>query len=335
MTMRPFTSNSIVRLGPVGNGGGDFAYLKVRVGTERDRANFEAEVANREKVRDSLQGSRNRLIMVPRSYGHLRRGNTFYWLESAAQGTQVCRIVRQPGYFKDTAQVQNDFSCLVDRLIDLTWALQEISGARRTDPKWHTIPEEFEEGEQLRWALKEAGLSLESPRPGGMWVQHGDLSVENVFMDRETGRLQVFDWVDLAADLPPLYDLFQLFLSTAYLTTAHESANFSSEIEMWTASFDTLFFRSTAIGSLAEKLLIRACARLKLDPKLIPYFLLRFLITRTHYYRRKSIVQHEVHLRLLEHCLKRNFCVFGSSLLSPAVDAESEFTSAIPLDQPA
>jgi len=308
---QPFRPKSVVRLGDP-RSGRDVAYIKVNIGAQSSAASFEAEVANRAKIRDSLRASASRAIGVPQAYGTLRVGNTSYWMESAAQGTQLCRMVRRLGYFADAGRVENDFSRFFEGLLDLTEALQNVSGARAMSSSWREVPEELENRPEVCAAIEERRyFGGSSTNSCATWIQHGDLSVENIFLDQETGRIEVFDWADLAGGFSPLYDFFQLFFSTGYLPPADETVRFPSEVERWIASFNAVFLGDTGFARTVRKLILHACERLKVQPELIPSLLVEFLLVRTHYYRTKSVVQRRVHLRLLQICLERNCSVFG------------------------
>ena len=73
----------------------------------------------------------------------------------------------------------------------------------------------------------------------------------------------MLDWDDLAAGLPPLYDIFHFFYSIAYLVPTDEKLNLHSAEERWIASFNALFFNKTEFARIARKLILQACERLK------------------------------------------------------------------------
>ena len=56
----------------------------------------------------------------------------------------------------------------------------------------------------------------------------------------------MFDWGDLAAGLPPLYDFFQFFYSTGYLAPSEETVSFPSEEDRWIATFKAVFLLDSA-----------------------------------------------------------------------------------------
>ena len=299
----PFNETSIVRLGDARTGS-DLGYLKVFTGAQKCGAHFETEVTNRAKVEESLNVSAAAFLRVPHSYGTLQIGNTAYYLEAASRGTQISGMVRKLGYFDNAKRVERDFSQICDRIIELSSALQNVSGVRTITPTWREIPETLRSRPDLTRAVAERRYFQEAfPESSATWIQHGDLSVENAHIDRKTGVFEVFDWCDLAGGLPPLYDFFQFFHSTGYLARADETVRFASEEDRWVATFKAVFLSDSAFGRLTRRLILHACERLNVSPQQVPSLLLEFLIIRSNYYQPRSAVQHRVQLRLLELCI--------------------------------
>jgi SAM-dependent methyltransferase len=299
----PFKEKSIVRLRDERTDS-DLAYLKVFTGSREAGARFETEVTNRARVQESLNVSGTPLVRVPRFWGTLRICNTVYHLESPSRGTKISNIVRGLGYFDSARKVERDFSQICDRIIELTSALQNVSEVPTISPTWLEIPEELRSRPDLTRALAERRYSQGAfPEHSPGWIQHGDFSVENAYIDPTTGEIEVFDWSDLAGGLPSLYDFFQVFFSTGYLPPAEENVRFASEEDRWITTFNAVFLSDRGFGRLTRRLILHACERLNVSPQHVPSLLLEFLIIRSHYYQAKSTVQHRLHLRLLEVCV--------------------------------
>jgi ubiquinone/menaquinone biosynthesis C-methylase UbiE len=300
-----FAGKSILRLGDP-NSGAEIAYLKAQVGAVDGSDCMGREQANLSMVRNRLQDAAARAIDVPRALGTLHIGHTWYCLESASNGVPLSRTVFGPDYFRDERRVERDFVRITERVIDLTAVLSGISRVNAIPPGWREIPAELESCPELQVGI-ESWRQQRRPSDhfSGGWIQHGDLSVENVFLDSSTGRLGVIDWGDMAARFPELYDLFSLLFSTGYLLPAAEAMRFPNEEERWIASFHALFLSETGFGRLVWKLVFRACERLNVAPERVPALLVEFLLVRTHYYRALSPVQHRVHQRLLRSCFER------------------------------
>lgn len=317
LSTHPFKPKAVVRLGDP-NSSRDFAYVKLRIGCQDDGKRFQSEDANRVKIQDVLRTRASRKIGIPESYGMLDVGNVSYFMESAARGTELSRIVRRAGYFADLSRVERLFSPVFENLLELTEALQQVSGAPVINPDWREIPKEFRDFAELCSAIEQRryfGKSFSIALPA--WTQHGDLSVENISIDQTTGEITVFDWIDMAKGFPPLYDFFELLYSTGYLRPGEEATRFSGEIERWSATFNGIFFCETGFSLLAQNLMLRGCERLKVKPELIPALLIEYLLVRTHYYRGKSPAQCNIHLHLLQSCLEQNNPVFGKFPFRP------------------
>jgi len=275
-------------------------FVKIEIEGQPGTTSVGTELLKLKKVSDCLQ-SLATSVQVPRPLGSLRVGKILYRLESAAPGTMVARTIRRPGYYKDWRKVQSDFVKIARSAAELTEALQLLSGVRAMDAGWHEVPMEFRGSPELCEKIKRGRyFSRSFSGSGNRWIQHGDLSVENVFLDAQSGRVQVIDWDDLAGGLPPLYDLFTLFYSTGYLAPADERVKHASEEERWVASFNATFFGGSDFSRMVGDLMTEACERLKVAPDLVPCLLLEFLLTRAHYYRSRNAAQCHTHLKLLE-----------------------------------
>jgi len=294
----PYRSKSIVRVGDRSSGR-DLAYIKINPGDKTSEAKFEAELANRAKVQLALDASSNGLVTVPRPYSSLRLGGTSYRLESPARYTQFSKLVRLPDYFTDLRRVRTDFLALIEGIVTLTEDLQKIDGIAAIAASWRALPKEIEGRPESCALSKIRYFRDEGPAGHRTLIQHGDLSVENLFFQRETGQIEVIDWADLASGFPPLYDIFHFLYSASYLTPSEGRTTFPSELERWIASFKSTFLAKNGFAIIVSQLIHDACERLKIDPKLIPSLLIEFLIIRSHYYKEGS-VQRNVHIQLLE-----------------------------------
>jgi SAM-dependent methyltransferase len=299
----PFKSKSVVRLGDAKTGH-DVAYLKIFTRDRNLGTGFDTEMVNRAKVQDSLAVSTSRSIRVPQSYGTLQIGSTAYCLESASHGTHLSVMVRELGYFEDQKRVERDFTQICDGIVELTSALQQVSEVPAINPTWREIPEQLKAQPGLADSLEKKRYFRDTSGATSALIQHSDLSVENTFIDRKSGQLEVCDWDDLASGLPPLYDFFQFFYSTGYLPRSKEIVRFASEEDRWIATFNAVFLSDAGFGLLTRRLMGHVCKELNISPKDLPSLLLEFLVIRCHYCQARSAVQHRVQLRLLEQCVE-------------------------------
>jgi len=281
-------------------------FLKARVRMSPCFKDQPPVLANAGLVRDHLAAVARAPIRLPKPVGSLRSGNTFYYLETSASGIQFSRTVRQPGYFNDLRRVEKDFGRVIKAGSELAVILQEIKGANPINPAWYEIPEDFKSLPELcrrLEALRYYSISPTTSRP--LWVQHGDFTVENVFLDPLPRAIEVIDWEHLASGYPPLYDLFQLICSSAYLDPSRNKECLQTEEDFYVASFSDLFFSRTDVGRVIGDLVVEACQRLAVSPDLLPNLLLEFLLIRLYHYRALSMMAGRTHLALLSIYLER------------------------------
>jgi hypothetical protein len=299
-----FAKKASIRLGDP-RGGACFAFLKAQANTARGCDGLERECANLALVRSKLEAMAVRSVDIPRPLGSLRIGSLRYCLESASRGLPFSCAVFRPGYFRDKRAAEADFTCVTERVIDLTEMLGGIQRVGAIPSQWRDIPAELRNCPALHGPIEawrhHSGLSANSH---GGWIQHGDLSVENVFFDSRTGCLEVIDWADLSAGFPALYDLFCLFYSTGYLPAGMDTVRFQNEEDRWMASFHAIFVSERGFGRCVRQLVLRACERLDIASERVADLVVEFLLVRTHYYRNLSPVQCCVHLRLLKSCFE-------------------------------
>jgi SAM-dependent methyltransferase len=96
------------------------------------------------------------------------------------------------------------------------------------------------------------------------WSGHGDFNLENLLLDQKTNRLTVIDWEFVRSGLPPLYDVYTLFL--AVVAAVEPSAAVLAEMkDPILAHFYTAFFESNEWSALLGKCTERACAVLDIE----------------------------------------------------------------------
>ena len=265
-------------------------------------------------LKDLFEKTASTPVRIPRALGELRHQSFSYRLESFARGESLASLVREPGYFKNMRKAWSILDPAIAGAVELSRTLQDLHDVRLIDPGWLAIPKECgDSGNDIGADTEMARYFAHAASFAQMgWVQHGDLSIENVFLEAETGKIEVFDWADLAAGFPPLYDLFTLLSSTGYLAPADERRRFPNESERWIASFEAIFVNENQFSVIVRDTMLDCCERLKVQRALLPSLLLEFLLVRSHYYwSRSSVVQRQIHLRILQRYLKRRECIFG------------------------
>jgi len=266
----------------------------VHLAAARSANNAEREFVNLGMVRDHLEARRELSVSVPRPMRSFHIGKTLYNLETVANGVQFSRRVRERGYFDNLAAVQCDFGQAVEASLELTEALASLAALPSIAPNFYEPLLDEATSAGLRSQIEElryfAGASRDD-RPS--CVQHGDFSVENIFLDEQSGRLEIIDWTDAANGFPPLYDIFLLFCSSGYLHPSRESKNIPNDEEFWAASFEDLFLSDHSVSKIVGNLLSGACKRVKISPDLLRPLLVEFLIIRMNFCRLKRSVSLE------------------------------------------
>jgi ubiquinone/menaquinone biosynthesis C-methylase UbiE/DNA-directed RNA polymerase subunit RPC12/RpoP len=261
----------------------------------------ESESRNLAKIRSGLRLHPEIRVGVPEPIGWLKEGTSSYVLESLAKGVRFSSVINHPDYTHDLARVEKDFTQAVSLIVELSRVLQEIPDIPAISPSWYQLANELTEDEE--WAERVRRLRYFSdwgPNGKTSWVQHGDFWPEHLFLDQETGRAEIIDWDDLAAGLPPLYDVFSFLLYSRLLNASTECAPNIMSHERLQAAFSEAFLQDGPLAQLFGKLLTGACEQVQLDPKRIPSLLAEFLLMRAHRYAYyDQPIDSQLHLNLL------------------------------------
>ncbi|MEO8334084.1 MAG: methyltransferase domain-containing protein [bacterium] len=117
---------------------------------------------------------------------------------------------------------------------------------------------------------------------------HGDFNIENVLLDQETNRLTVIDWEYVRSGLPPLFDVFTLFL--AVLAAVEPSPKVSAAEDPLLAQFHAAFFEENKWSALFKSCTDRARAVLGIEREELWDLFADSLILRVGYLvERKSV----------------------------------------------
>jgi hypothetical protein len=138
--------------------------------------------------------------MAPDALSRTTIGRTDYVLESVAPGVSALRLILAGVPSQYPVNVKRYLPVLLGAAITLDRTLRGTEDIPELDPRWKKNP---------------AGCknSLPVPNTGitSSWVHHGDLTVENAFLDGE--RVAFIDWEHALKGAPSIYDVFCLLLS--------------------------------------------------------------------------------------------------------------------------
>ncbi|MGH9325332.1 MAG: methyltransferase domain-containing protein [Terriglobia bacterium] len=251
-----------------------------------------AEFKNLSWIHERTKERTDVSFRVPKPIGSFTNGKTVWAVESTARGAKFSALIRRPGYTANLERLKNDFRSVLVGITEMSQILQEHKDLLPVNPDWYAPPREIRENAQLARILEEKRY-LRSDAAPKLWVQHGDLSVENVFWDRGEGKAEVIDWGEMAAGLPPLYDVLMFVFSSALLNPSSKKSMGRTPLAFWETSFSDTFFSNQGIGPVFRDLLQGACRRLEVNPDLMPSLLLEFLTVRTHYHRSRGETEME------------------------------------------
>ena len=141
---------------------------------------------------------------VPLPIKSLRVGSWVVTVERPAEGKALDEIITGRQYFGGRASVMRHLDMVSSWLISTRPILSSIRstlGANNVLLEWRAIPE---------------GSGVSAKRAHISWVQHGDFSLGNIFLDEQTQRIYVIDWDQCGDGYPPLFDWFCFITSLQY-----------------------------------------------------------------------------------------------------------------------
>jgi len=253
------------------------------------------ELRNLQLVSSRLASGTKINFCVPKPMGFVRIGNCGYAIEEAANGDQFSRLLFLPPKRQRFQRLLKDLPLCVEIALQIAELMHGNLEVDEIDPTWWERPDR---------------KGLPSDREVGRpcqhdWVQHGDFTIENIFLEPTTEKLTVIDWDDLRRGLPPLYDVFSLLVSSLPAVVTEE--NEISELPRgWETHFLAAFFGNGSAAKFFRKLLVMACSRLQIPRTGLWKMFLQFLALRTNYYASRESDQRELHLRFLELTLRNS-----------------------------
>ncbi len=275
---------------------------------DTSREDVQIEFERLAKLHERLDGRPGAHVRVPRPLGSLAVNGIRYCVESRARGTNFCLDVWQEGYFKSLEKVRKDFSLIMCAATEIAQAMNGVGAGRSLDPAWLEVPAELAGFPSLAEKLDDLRyFSPHSAERRPRFAQHGDFTVENLFLDRDGGLVEVVDWAEVTEGLPPLYDHFALIFSAADLAGWSGEADGPCRAAAGPVPFPAILFPQKGVAQLIEALLSDACQGLHVAGDLLPALLFEFLIIRTHYYSsQRSMPLARKHLNILHFCLQHS-----------------------------
>jgi SAM-dependent methyltransferase len=251
------------------------------------------ELRNLQLVSSRLTSGTKPNFCVPKPMGFVGIGNCAYAIEGAADGEQFSRLLFLAPERQRFQRLLKDLPLCVEIALQIAELMHGNLEVDEIDPTWWEKPD--------RKGLpsnREVDRSSQHD-----WVQHGDFTIENIFLEPTTEKLTVIDWDDLRRGLPPLYDVFSLLVSALPAVVTEES-EIAELPRGWETHFLAAFFGNGSAAKFFRKLLVMACSRLQIPPTGLWKMFLQFLALRTNYYASRESDQRELHSKFLELSLR-------------------------------
>ena len=205
---------------------------------------------------------------MPRLEGQAKIGHFCYATETIAPGTALARIAfsqRKSAHLRKTLQSE------IPRCVRVAVSIAKLLRHKPADPApacyWEP-PEGVGLAEDVR---------VRRALPAD-WVQHGDFTVENIFIDRG-GNISVVDWEHVFRGGSPLHDSFTLLVS---LLPAVE-VRAGQGLDAWAQQFETAFFGSGFWSERVREWISSACHELDIPVSQVWPMFIEFLLFQYHH----------------------------------------------------
>jgi hypothetical protein len=169
------------------------------------------------------------------------------------------------------------------------------------DPSWWDLPMQFRTSVEKQGGEGSVLSELCSGKGNESdCVQHGDFTIENLFLNPSDKKITVVDWEHLIRGVPPLYDVFSLLVSALPSVVVDGRGEVLRRVPS-DSQFLTAFFGHSPWTGLIRLMLETACERLSIPHSEVWNLFIRFLVLRTNdYLQRLSHGMAERHARFLQ-----------------------------------
>jgi len=280
--------------------------VKTCNGTQTGPAGVEAEHAVLSLVSEKLRSRKIANWTVPVPGPRCRVGNNVFVTESVAAGRQMSELFSGKSH-AEPGRLSLELERCLSVAAELANLLLGEPCIPEPDEKDWRVPPELED----RWDLQSLIEQARSRRRlGPRWVQHGDFTIENIFLDSNTNGITLVDWEQTTSGVTPLYDTFSLLMSALPLANVWQRGSESAPSSLQ-RSFLQAFFGEGAWTEMFTRLLTNACQRLAVPRDEVWQHLLEFLVLRINLFARKSAEMEIEHRQFLVATLqhRQNFLV--------------------------
>jgi ubiquinone/menaquinone biosynthesis C-methylase UbiE len=258
---------------------------------------IQKEFANLTLVTSRLQHASRPGFNVPGPLASFQVGNFIYSAELPASGEQFSRLLFSNPQSRWLPFLSKELPRSIGIAVMLAGTLKGERSVDQVDPRWWRLPSIVEADTNIDLLREQSSASQDSEFLD--CVQHGDYTVENLFLDRQTGQTLVIDWEHLVRGVPPLYDIFTLLISLLHAVVTGDTSwppGDSAETQ-----FRGAFFGTGPFAQLFREMILSACDGLAIaQADVWKMFLQSLVLRRNHHASRGSWSMAETELRYFQ-----------------------------------
>src|SRR5712691_10172364 len=261
--------------------------LKTSTPAPRSKEAVESEFRGLTLVREHLRSQINPPFFAPEPLSSFSVGALSFTKKSVAAGHSFSRLVCEQPRHHRLEYLRRHLPRCIDAATRLALMLRgetTVETVRVIDPgMWDLLPELTTEPSLQRLLHLVSSVPLSIYSGEGDWVQHGNFTVENLFLEPSNGKLTVTDWGHLTRGVPPLYDVFSLLLSLVSTVVVEKEALTPAE-NLLERQFLAAFFGQGPWTEFFQKMILAACQWLVSPPSLVWEMFLQFLFLRIQHF---------------------------------------------------
>ena len=283
LSTSPFREKSLIRAFESGGDNPEFV-IKAAWPERHSHESLEPELDRVNLIRSVLQSKQVARLCVPSPLSSFTRGECRYFAEAIATGRQVSEVFSEQSRARTLSSMRPTLLRCIEAAGEIAAALRGQEEVELINPAWLEVP------------LSPSGIRPKELADSAC-VQHGDYTIENIFIELNTGTLTIIDWEHLSRGLPALYDTFSLLLSSLPVIEVQNSSDAKNLLE---AQFLTAFFGNNESATLMRDLLLSACAQFAIPKEQAFAQFVAFLTIRSNYFAGRSRAMMKYHQRFLE-----------------------------------
>lgn len=292
----PFGTKSLVRVFEPGSETPSLV-LKASAAERGNKEAVQSEFRNLSLVARHLGLQTSAGFAVPTPLDLYDVGRLSFTAESVAAGQQLSTLILGDERYRQPDCLRKELRPCVNVALQLAKMLRGEPAIKVLDLTSLMLPSEVQSKPEIQRLMKDGAPSFGLPLDES-WPQHGDFTIENIFLERPSAQLTVIDWEHLTRGVPPLCDVFSLLISALPAVTV-ERSNVRPEQSSIELKFLAAFFGRASWAELFRGLLRHACKELSLPTGQVWETFIRFLILRIHHFVPRSSAAVAAHSNFL------------------------------------